>query len=249
MTWPTCWRRWATEAPLAAVGDPRHLRKRTARPAKGAPMILIVCNDTLGGVLPYARLGAALRAAGHAVTAAAPEEMTALFTDRNIPGILCPARPRRQRSPPGALPNWGPSPPCASCATVAGGDRGPADGDNGCGRRRAPDPGRDRRLRAGASRRPGARDCLSAGAPAPAGRAVPGLSRADAGDIAGLGGSAGPTAQPPGRGGAAGPLPTGGALTRARRSPLARPAACRPKGPPSMRFRVIWCRYRRHRAA
>jgi sterol 3beta-glucosyltransferase len=48
-------------------------------------MILIVCNDTLGGVLPYARLGAALQAAGHAVTAAAPEEMTALFTDRNIP--------------------------------------------------------------------------------------------------------------------------------------------------------------------
>ena len=47
--------------------------------------IVIVCNDTLGGVRPYAALAAGLRRAGHDVTAVAPEAHANLFAAAGIP--------------------------------------------------------------------------------------------------------------------------------------------------------------------
>ena len=47
--------------------------------------IVIVCNDTLGGVRPYAALAIGLRRAGHQVTAVAPEAHANLFAAAGIP--------------------------------------------------------------------------------------------------------------------------------------------------------------------
>jgi sterol 3beta-glucosyltransferase len=47
-------------------------------------VILVVCNDTYGGVLPYARLAEALRDAGHPVHSVGPEEATDVFTSRGL---------------------------------------------------------------------------------------------------------------------------------------------------------------------
>lgn len=47
--------------------------------------IVIVCNDTLGGVRPYAALAIGLRRAGHQVTAVAPEAHAHLFAAAGVP--------------------------------------------------------------------------------------------------------------------------------------------------------------------
>ncbi len=46
--------------------------------------IVILCNDTRGGVQPYAVLTRGLVAAGHAVSTVAPSGMTHLF-DTSVP--------------------------------------------------------------------------------------------------------------------------------------------------------------------
>lgn len=47
--------------------------------------IVIVCNDTVGGVRPYAALAIGLRHAGHKVTAVAPEAHAHLFATAGVP--------------------------------------------------------------------------------------------------------------------------------------------------------------------
>ena len=46
--------------------------------------IAVVCNDTRGGVEPYAALADGLARAGHTVIAVAPDAYRSLFSDRGL---------------------------------------------------------------------------------------------------------------------------------------------------------------------